>query len=79
MIKKVALNCLLILMVVGFLIYRDGLSDVRPKNVLFALLLLPVFGFAIWLRWDWAPQRRREKLAMKKSQSITSTDKRETP
>jgi hypothetical protein len=38
-------------------------APIAFDRLLLACLLLPVFGFLIWLRWDWAPAEGRKARA----------------
>lgn len=51
--------------VLATIIYRHLVMGVPIAfdRLLLACLLLPVFGFLIWLRWDWAPAEGRKARA----------------
>lgn len=53
---------------VGSLIY-DHLAHGEQINLgrlFLAMILLPIFGFFIWLRWDWAPNEGRKQFEQDK-------------
>ena len=63
--EKVALYSLGIgILAVGGSIF-NYLANGKPivlERLTLVLILAPLFGYFIWLRWDWAPAKRREKL-----------------
>lgn len=44
-------------------IYGDVVNGkaITPGGLLTTVLVLPVFGYLIWLRWDWAPAEKRKR------------------
>ena len=50
----------------GHMVHGEAIS---AKGLFAGILLLPIFGFLIWLRWAWAEpigrQRRAERAARK--------------
>lgn len=60
---KIIFYCLLIgIFVLGNLIYSHLASGTQIKldRLLGVMVLVPVFGYLIWLRWDWAPKEGRK-------------------
>ena len=50
----------------------------EPINLKVFLVLpiyMPVAGFMIWLRWDWAPEKRRKKRAERQREKDVETFK----
>lgn len=60
---KIILYSLLIgIFALGNLIYSHLASgtQIELDRLPVAMVLVPVFGYFIWLRWDWAPKEGRE-------------------
>lgn len=60
MLKRVALYAGLIAAIALLALPRGG-NVAEPGRILTALLLIPLFAWLIWLRWDWAPRARRKR------------------
>lgn len=61
---KIALYALGIgIFVLGSLIYNHLVHGeaINLGGLLLAMILLPLFGWLIWLRWDWTPNEGREQ------------------
>ncbi len=43
-----------------------GGHAIRPDRILLVVALIPIFAFAIWLRWDWAPRERARRSERRK-------------
>jgi len=60
---RIILYSLLIgIIATGGLIYNhlaNG-TPIQLERLIFVMLLLPVFGYFMWLRWDWAPEEGRK-------------------
>jgi hypothetical protein len=61
---KIALYALGIgIFVVGSLIYNHLVHGeaINLGRLWLAMILLPLFGFFVWLRWDWTPNEGRKQ------------------
>ncbi|WP_426265994.1 hypothetical protein [Sphingomonas sp. LHG3443-2] len=83
---KVALYALFLALVAAGVWWWEGSRTPQPRNLVAALLLLPLFAFVLWLKIDWAPeQASRRQLAKeggattKRSASDEITDAAERP
>ena len=59
-------------------VWWDG-DAIDPARAAGAALLVPVFAFVIWLRWDWAPaegRKRREERARRREEWLRSRERR---
>lgn len=64
--EKVALYTLgIAIFALGALIYNHLVNGepIVLGQLVYVLILPPIGGFMIWLRWDWAQAKRREKRA----------------
>ena len=74
---KVAFNAVVITGVAAVTWWANG-APVPEKGTLIAVLLLvPLFAWLIWLRWDWAPAEYQRRQAEKRKREASLT--RSTP
>ena len=53
-------------------------EPINPRMFLVLPILIPLIvfmGFMIWLRWDWAPEKRRKKRAERQREKDAETFK----
>ncbi len=61
MLRKVLLYSVAVLAIGLAWAIATADRPITSANLVKVLLLTPVFGFVLWLRWDWAPERRRKR------------------
>lgn len=60
MMRKIALYAALIGSLAALSVWWNG-TELRVDRVASAMIFTTVAAWAIWLRWDWAPEQRRKK------------------
>ena len=86
--RKIVLYGLIIGLVAAAVWWKEGARPPETRNLIAALILLPLFAWVVWLRRDWAPEqarRRKEEKVRKggaasgRSASTHVTDAAERP
>ena len=76
--QKIIWNSILIgIVVLGMVLWKHVVhgEPINPRMFLVLPILIPLMGFMIWLRWDWAPEKRRKKRAERQREKDAETFK----
>ena len=76
--QKIIWNSILIgIVVLGMALWKHVVhgEPINPRMFLVLPILIPLMGFMIWLRWDWAPEKRRKKRAERQCEKDAETFK----
>ena len=68
---KIALYGLFLALVAAGVWWSEGARTPEPRNLVAALLLLPLFAFVLWLKIDWAPEQARRRQQAKEGGATT--------
>ncbi len=68
---KIALYALFLALVAAAVWLSEGARTPEPRNLVAALLLLPLFAFVLWLKIDWAPEQARRRQQAKEGGATT--------
>ncbi|GAA3997799.1 hypothetical protein [Sphingomonas humi] len=63
MIRRTLIYGAFIALVAAAVWWWEGARTPEPRNLVAALVLLPVFAWLIWLRRQWAPEQARRREA----------------